>query len=156
MLKLRIITVGRNKDRWLETGCEHYRKLLSRFARIEVESVEEARYPIFNCIDDALESEGERLRKLVAADFVIALSDRGRQFDSPGFAGWIQERMNASISSIDFLVGGPYGLARSVLDSAAFTLSLSPMTYTHQLVRLVLLEQLYRAMSILHNTGYHK
>ncbi len=101
-------------------------------------------------------AEAERLGKHLGKGLTIALTDRGEALDSPALARKLEQWMAHAGGAIQFVVGGPFGLHKSVLEKADLQLSLSPLTFSHQIVRLVLVEQLYRALSILHRTDYHK
>ena len=100
--------------------------------------------------------EAARILKALDKGFHIALADKSTGLDSHGLARQLEKWQTRCGGCIEFIIGGAYGLDESVLEQAELVLSLSPLTFSHQLVRLVLLEQLYRAFSILHNTDYHK
>lgn len=105
---------------------------------------------------DLKKKEGEIvLDWLNKEDYLVALDERGRQLNSEGLAGFIQKRSNESVKNLVFLIGGVFGLDQAVLKRADFTWSLSLLTFPHQLVRLMLAEQLYRACTILRNEKYH-
>jgi 23S rRNA (pseudouridine1915-N3)-methyltransferase len=100
--------------------------------------------------------EGAKLTAVIGSGFVMALDNHGRSFDSPTFARELEKIETHARGSLALVIGGPYGLDKSILERADLVWSLSPMTYSHQLVRLVVLEQLYRAYSIRQGTSYHK
>jgi 23S rRNA (pseudouridine1915-N3)-methyltransferase len=131
--------VGKDKDAWITDGCAHFKKLLSRYAEVSWRVL-------------SAEKSASGLDK----GFHIALADKGTDPDSHGLARQLEKWQMRCGGCIEFIIGGAYGLDESVLDRADLVLSLSSLTFSHQLVRLVLLEQLYRAFSILHNTDYHK
>ena len=155
MIKIRVIAVGKDKDPWVTQGAAHYEKLLKRWAHVEW---------ILPAADTAPSSSpAEIVRREAAAildhwqdTFHIALSDRGRSLDSPQLAQQLQKWLAHEKSPLSFVIGGPHGLDDEVLRRADFVLSLSPLTFSHQVVRVVLLEQLYRVLSIIHGTDYHK
>lgn len=155
MLKVRIVAVGKDKDPWISQGCDHYSKLLSRYASVDIKIIPALKTAAGLSPAEVKAREGERFEKEIGKGFVIALSDRGVKTDSVGLAGKI-ERWQALGGVITFLIGGAHGLDEGVIKRADLVLSLSPLTFSHQLVRLVLLEQLYRALSILHGSSYHK
>jgi len=153
---IRIVSIGRDKDAWLTAGCEHYRKLLGRYARVEF-----AFLPVLKAAgslspDEIKTKEAAKLSPEIESGFVIALHDRGRSFESQAFARELEKIESHARGTLTFAIGGPYGLHESILERADLVWSLSPLTFSHQLVRLVLLEQLYRAYSIRHGTSYHK
>ena len=156
MLRITLLGIGKNKDRFIAEGCSHYIKLLSRYARVE--QVYRAGPKISSSLSpqEVRSLEGEVLLKQMSQDFTIALDLTGSTFSSESFASILEKWQIKSQGRMTFVIGGAYGLHDSVLDVAAERLSLSPLTMSHQLVRLVLLEQLYRAFSILNGTPYHK
>lgn len=156
MLKITIIAIGKDKDRWVSDGAAHFEKLLQRWCRLEWKMLSSPARSSALSPHEIRRVEGEVLRKEIAGHYSIALTDRGRAFDSREFAELLGQLQIVSGGEVCFVIGGPHGLDASVLDEAKEQLSLSPLTFSHQLVRLVLLEQLYRGFSILHGTDYHK
>ncbi len=156
MLKVRIIALGKNKGDWIEGGCQHFLKLLSRYARPELVELPTVRATSGQSPKEILKKEAAAIDKHLGTGMVVVLSDRGDKFDSHAFAKRLEQWQVTCGGTIQFVIGSARGLDESVLGRADLVLSLSEMTFSHQLVRLVLLEQLYRAFSILHNTDYHK
>ncbi|MBN1212933.1 MAG: 23S rRNA (pseudouridine(1915)-N(3))-methyltransferase RlmH [candidate division Zixibacteria bacterium] len=156
MVKIRVIASGRDKDKWLAEGVNHFLKLLGRYAAIEIKNLSSPRYPDSLSPVDIKKKEAARFEKEFKGGYFIALSDRGQKKDSLEFAGLLERVQVQNRGPINFLIGGPYGLDESILRKADLVLSLSELTFSHQLVRLVLLEQLYRGFSILHGSSYHK
>jgi len=102
------------------------------------------------------EKEGELiLKKISTSDFLVLLDDKGTEFTSLRFSNWIQKRMNSGLKQLVFVIGGPYGFSEAVYKRANQKVSLSKMTFSHQMIRLFFTEQLYRAFSILNNLPYH-
>ena len=154
-MKIEVVHVGRIKSAWIKEGIEHYRKLLTRDAVVTLRSVRE-------CDSAALppekvkEEEGKRILSLLGGEaYTIVLNEHGRQFDSQRFSDQL-EKIKLSASKILLVVGGAFGLSEEVSSRANLLLSLSKMTYPHELTVLVVLEQLYRAFSIGRGTKYHK
>lgn len=156
MLKIRIVAVGKNKDRWVSDGCAHFEKLLSRFALVEWSIVSPAKHSGSLSSQEIKKDEAKRLMSLLNKGTIIALSDIGKKVDSLSFSKILERVQISSKGTVTFVIGGAYGLGDLVLSNANMILSLSSLTFSHQLVRLVLLEQLYRGFSILHGTDYHK
>lgn len=156
MIKLRIIAIGKDKDRWISAGCEHCVKLLKRFATVELKIIPSPKISPSMTPDEIMKKEAERIVKQMSRGVNIALVDSGRQMDSIAFSSWLRKQIDTGDGPVNFVIGGPYGLHESILSQASETISLSALTFSHQLVRLVLLEQLYRALSIAHGTDYHK
>lgn len=156
LLTIEIQIIGRDKDAWITEGVEHYRKLLGKFAKVTI--------TVLNRRHDSSSLSPKEIRKTEAALFnqkpnkgiTVALSDKGKTFDSREMATLLEQLVTRSNGHIRFLIGGPYGLDDELTAKADLILSLSPLTFSHQLVRLVLLEQLFRAFSILHGDPYHK
>jgi len=155
MLRISVVAVGEDKDRWVSEGAAHYEKMLSRWASVEWKIVKTAG-PDSLSPAEIKKREAASLERHVGKGLVIALSDSGRGYESKAFAKQLESWQNRSQGQITFVIGGPYGLDQSLLDRADAVLSLSSLTYSHQVVRLVLLEQLFRALSILAGTSYHK
>jgi 23S rRNA (pseudouridine1915-N3)-methyltransferase len=155
MHRIRIVAVGRDKDAWVRDACNHFEKLLRKYARVEWEVVASARGHNLSPAE-AKREEAERLRKRLEGAYTVALADSARDLDSLRFASWLERTLTRHSNRVAFVIGGPYGLDQSLVDGAGDALSLSPLTFSHQLVRPVLLEQLYRAFTILGGGTYHK
>lgn len=156
MLKITLLTIGRDKDRWVTEGLRHYQKLVSRWAAVELKAIPSPKQSASLSPDEIKAQEAAAIRRHLPAGRVVALTDTGTGYDSRAFADFIDKLQMESGGRVTFLIGGPYGLSNDLMASADDRLSLSPLTFSHQLVRLVLMEQLYRGFSILHGTDYHK
>ena len=158
-MKIRIISVGKMKERYWKEAQQEYSKMLSRFATVEVVEVADERTP-----EDAsageiraiLKKEGERVRAaLKGVDRFYALASEGTQEDSVAFSRRIAREAD-STRSLGFIIGGSFGLAESLKKEAKVRLSMSPMTFPHHLARVMVLEQIYRAFKINEGSSYHK
>lgn len=150
---LRIIAVGRIRTSWWKEACDYYVKMISRWQKIEIVETRdsEASLPV----KERISQEGERLlEKLLPGEFAIALGENGRGMTSPAFAEFL-ERLGYSAKKPAFIIGGPFGLSEKVLQRSGVILSLSPMTFPHELARTLLLEQIFRASCIRNNFPYH-
>jgi len=154
--KIKIIALGRDKDQWVSDGCAHYTKLLSRWVRIDWRIINNAKIPSSLSPAEIMKAEAELITNELPSRGLIALTDSGRQFDSIAFSNELQKWQTNYGAELTFLIGGAYGIDPNLLNRADIRLSLSQLTYSHQLVRLVLTEQLYRSFSILNGTDYHK
>jgi 23S rRNA (pseudouridine1915-N3)-methyltransferase len=147
--------VGKTKDPWIVQATEHYAKRCGHYCTFSQEIVTESRH---TAADDIRSDETNRLllklNKATAA-YTILLDERGKQVTSAGFAQMISKQQNAGQSTFRFLLGGAYGVEESLRSRADMVLALSEMTFPHQLVRAIFLEQLYRAFTILRGEGYH-
>jgi 23S rRNA (pseudouridine1915-N3)-methyltransferase len=159
MMNVTVIAVGKLKESYLRDGCSEYIKRLGAFAKVNVIEINEERAsdnPSDNEIKNVIEKEGERIiAKIPKGAVVIPLCIEGREYSSPDFSALI-ENVAMNFSHICFVIGGSFGLSDSVKAMGKYKLSFGKMTLPHQLARLVLLEQVYRAFSISNNSKYHK
>ena len=159
-MKITIIAVGKIKESFIKKGIDEYVKRLRRFCNIDIIEVgdEQAPESLSPAQEDKVkETEGERiLKKVKPGSKVIALDVRGISLDSVEFADKINSYAISGNSHITFIIGGSLGLHNNVLKAANERLSLSRMTFPHQLTRLILLEQIYRAFKIINGETYHK
>ncbi len=161
MYRVDIIAVGRIRERYLTEGIQEYRKRLSPFARVGIIEVRDEGGPSLKVppsrVREVLRLEGESIRGRIApGSHVIALDRKGKTFSSREFSRYLAEQAGRGRSRLTFLIGGSLGLDPSLLREADLTLSFSSLTFPHQLFRLLLLEQLYRAFSIMQGHPYHK
>lgn len=156
-MKIKTIFVGKLQDRYLKEGIETYRDRISRYSQIELLEVEDEAVTAKADRNKIKGIEADRLLKRVSPDSVlVALDEKGKGLSSEGLAGFIHKAMDSGVKEISFVVGGSLGLGEKVKERADLILSLSPMTFTHQMVRVVLLEQIYRAFTIIKGEPYHK
>jgi len=151
---IRIIFVGRMKEEWLRDQVNEYVKRLGRFVKIQVDEIKDEKI-LGKDHSRIKDKEGERILKLIGDDYLIALDGNGKSLRSEAFAKSLSESV-ADNKRITFVVGGALGLSDAVLKRADFKLSLSEMTLTNQMVRLMLVEQIYRAFTIMAGMEYHK
>jgi len=157
MITFRIITVGKIKEKWIEEGCAHYRKMLLRYAQVEEIIVRQHKLSRAAKIRTALDQEADSiLMHIKGRDPVIALDEHGELFDSAQFAARIKSYQVSGQSTLSFIIGSANGLAKCIKTRADLCLALSRMTYPHELAKLMLFEQLYRSLSILGGAKYHK
>ena len=159
-MKIRIIAVGKIKEPYLKEGINEYLLRLSSYAKVEIIEVNDSKVkdnPNESDILKVINEEGERiLSKIKNNDLVINLDLNKKEFDSVSFSKFIQDKMVEGGSTITFVIGGSYGLSNKVKDRANYSISLSKMTFLHQMTRLILLEQIYRSFKIINNETYHK
>ena len=159
MLTVRILCVGKCKEKYWREACAEYGKRLSAFCRFEVSEVDEERLPERPSkaqIESGLEQEGKRLLQKAGSTPIVALCIEGKELSSPQLAQYVERAAVNGASSLAFVIGGSWGLSDEVKQRADFKLSMSRMTFPHQLARVMLLEQIYRACSINNNSKYHK
>lgn len=158
MFRVTVVAVGRLKEPWLRDGLAEYRKRLSAYCDFSVVEVPEYRLPDEPSaaqIQRGLAEEGRAILERVGKTPFAALCIEGKELSSAAFARFLEERKNAA-GSLAFVVGGSFGLSPAVKEQAVIRLSLSQMTFPHQLFRVLLAEQLYRGFSILSGGKYHK
>lgn len=155
-MKIALIAVGTTTDAHFAAAIAGYAERVARYAPFSLEYVPEPRVTRGLSEDGWREREADLILKaLRPGDVVILLDERGERLRSVEFARWMERRMSGAGKRLVFLVGGPYGFSPRVRTVAQGGLSLSPMTFSHELVRLVFVEQLYRAMTILRGEPYH-
>lgn len=156
-MKFKLITVGKTRAKAWQLAEQDYISRIRRYAQLQEISVREADQRALRNDELVKEQEAGRvLAKLDAADFVVALDERGEQFSSTQLADALRLKIDGGLKRIAFVVGGPLGLHSQLLRGADLTLSLSKMTLPHELAKVVLLEQIYRAFSIMRGEKYHK
>lgn len=159
-MKIKIVTVGKLKEKYLKDGIAEYSKRISRFAKLEMIELADEKTPdkaseIEN--QKILETEGTRiLSKVGERDFVLVLAIEGKTFSSEEFSKQLEEASIKGYSTLTFIIGGSLGLAPSVKNRANLSVSFGRLTLPHQLMRLVLVEQIYRAFTIQQGSPYHK
>lgn len=159
-MNIRILSVGKIKEKYLRDGIAEYAKRLSRYCKLSFVQVADEKTP--DCAGQAAEAairrtEGERLLKQIKEnEYVIALAIDGKQLDSVALSEKIQQLGVSGNSNLAFVIGGSLGLSTEVLNRADFRLSFSVMTFPHQLMQMILLEQIYRSFRIIHHEPYHK
>jgi 23S rRNA (pseudouridine1915-N3)-methyltransferase len=156
-LKLRLVCVGKVSEAYLREGVEEYASRIKRYLPFETVELKEEKAGGRGADNSFIrDREGERiLEKIPQGAFVVTLDERGRNVSSEGLADLLEKHMVQGTPEIAMVVGGPYGLSQAVKGRGNLQLSLSPMTFTHQMVRLILLEQIYRALTIIRHEPYH-
>jgi 23S rRNA (pseudouridine1915-N3)-methyltransferase len=155
-MKIQLLLTGKTKFPFIREGLEEYRRRLVHYADFEIRELPELKnagsWP-----ESKVKGEEARtiLKTIGSGDYVVLLDERGKKLNSRAFAGWLEKKQHGSIRSVLFVVGGAYGFGEEVYRRADLTLSLSEMTFSHQLARLVFLEQLYRAFTIIRGEPYH-
>ena len=154
-MRITLIESGKTRDPFIREGVELYRSRVIRYAPFRIETVPDLKNTRNLSMKEVMEKEGQLLLKRVRpADHMILLDERGRQYDSISFAEYLNE-LEGRVSHLLFVIGGPYGFSEEVYKRADATLSLSKLTFSHQLVRVIFMEQLYRAYTILKGEPYH-
>lgn len=155
-MKILLIVIGKTDQKWLVDGIGQYAERLTHFAQFEMQVIPDIKNTKNMDFQTQKIREGELILNLLQpSDDVWLLDDKGREMTSPEMARWLEKRMAQSTKRLVFIIGGPYGFSQDVYNRVPGKMSLSKMTFSHQMVRLIFVEQLYRAFSILNNLPYH-
>ncbi len=155
-MQIKLLVLGKTDNKSIQELIQDYSARLVHYIRFELEVIPDLKQS--KSLSEALqkEKEGELiLKKLLPADVLILLDERGKSYSSLEFADFLQKKMNSGLKQLVFVVGGPYGFSETVYARANGKISLSKMTLSHQMIRPFLIEQVYRAMTILRNEPYH-
>lgn len=159
-MNINIIAVGKVKEKYILNGIDEFKKRLSVHAKVNIIEVSDEAAPenlSANEMEIVKNREGERiLKKIKDSDYVITLEIKGKKLTSEKFASLVEKTALDGHSTIDFVIGGSLGLSQEVMKRSDYALSFSDMTFPHQLMRLILIEQVYRAYRIINNYPYHK
>lgn len=155
-MKILLLVIGKTDENYLTEGIHKYCKRLRHYIGFDFEEIPDLKNRKSLSESQQKKQEGILIiSKLKAGDKLILLDDKGKNFSSLGFSEHLQQQMNSGIKRLVFVVGGPYGFDESVYAKAQAKLSLSKMTFSHQMIRLFFVEQVYRALTILKNEPYH-
>ena len=155
-MKISFWSIGKTNEVYVKTGVEEFTSRIARYFKVDWNIIPMPKNAGLMSETDLKKKEGEIiLQWLGKEDYLVALDERGKQLSSEGLADFIQARANDSIKQLVFLIGGAYGIDEAVLKRANYKWSLSALVFPHQLVRLILAEQVYRACTILKNEKYH-
>jgi 23S rRNA (pseudouridine1915-N3)-methyltransferase len=160
-MNFRIIAVGKIREHHWQDGLADYIRRLKPYARVEILIISEAKIADGNSTQDVQKARVKEANSILQrlermGGFIVALDRQGKALESLELAQWLENRMIEGCSEINWIIGGSSGLDSSVLSRANLTISFSKLTFPHQMVRLILLEQLYRCFRIIHNEPYHK
>jgi 23S rRNA (pseudouridine1915-N3)-methyltransferase len=155
-MNIRFIAVGKQHDNYIKEGVETFTKRISNYFDVQWIIVPSLKNAASLSYQELKKKESDTISKLIGKEeYLIALDENGRTISSVQFAQQLQEKANSGVKTISFIIGGSYGLHESVLQRANLILSFSAFTFPHQLVRLILAEQVYRACTIQRNEKYH-
>ncbi|GHT62529.1 ribosomal RNA large subunit methyltransferase H [Bacteroidia bacterium] len=155
-MKTQLIVVGKTFQDFILKGVNEYCTRLKHYLPFEMEVIPDMKNTKNLSFDQLKEKEGELiLKSFQAGDFIVLLDERGLTFTSLEFSKYIEKKIQTVPKRLVFVIGGPYGFSQKIYDAAREKIALSKMTFSHQLVRLVFVEQLYRAMTIIGNEPYH-
>ncbi|MFI3281005.1 MAG: 23S rRNA (pseudouridine(1915)-N(3))-methyltransferase RlmH [Rikenellaceae bacterium] len=155
-MNIELLVVGKTDSALIEEIVATYAKRINFYCKFSITTLPDVKNTKSLTVKQQRTAEGEMiLRQLTDSDFVTLLDERGTEYRSVDFAFWLQKRMNSGVRRLVIIIGGPYGFSEAVYARANSKVSLSKMTFSHQIVRAIFAEQIYRAFTILKNEPYH-
>lgn len=155
-MRMTLLVVGRTSTGYLKTGIDEYVNRLCHYVQFDIQHLPDAKNTRSQSEAQQKVTEGKQILSVLdASDFVVLLDEHGKEYTSTDFANYLQKRMLSGMKRVVFVVGGPYGFSQDVYNRANDKLSLSQMTFPHEMIRLIFTEQLYRAFTILNHEPYH-
>ena len=155
-MKIILIQIEKTTDSYLIEGIKNYTERLKNYISFQTETIVMPKSVRQKPFEEQKKAEAAEIIKLLEpSDFLVCLDEHGKQFTSIEFSEFLNKRMVSGCKRIVFLIGGPFGIDKSILEKSSYTLSMSKMTFSHQMIRLFFCEQLYRGFSILKNEKYH-
>jgi len=155
-MNIKLLAIGKTDNKNLQALIEEYTKRLGFYIKFDLDIIPDIKNAKNLSESEQKIKEGQLiLNKLSPTDYLILLDENGKEFSSIGFSEFLQKKMNSGLKTIVFVIGGPYGFSEEVYQKAQGKVSLSQMTFSHQMIRLFVIEQVYRAFTILNNEPYH-
>ena len=155
-MKIKLILIGKTSFKFVETGIDMYQKRLKRFADFELILIPDLKNTKKMAEKEFKIKEGALILKTITnSDFVVLLDEKGKSLNSVKFADFIENKLSTSVKQLVFIVGGAYGFSQEIYNRSNMLLSLSAMTFSHQIIRLFFMEQIYRAFTIIKGLPYH-
>ncbi len=155
-MTIKLLAIGKTDSSQLQELIEVYQKRLQHYINFDIEIIPDLKKTKNLSEEQQKEKEGDLiLKKMAPTDVLILFDEKGKQYTSVEFSMFLQKKMNAGIKQLVFVIGGPYGFSNDVYTKASGKISLSKMTFSHQMVRLFISEQIYRSFTILKNEPYH-
>ncbi len=155
-MKIKLVVIGKTNQDFVEKGIAEFSGRLKHYIDFEMIVIPDIKNAKSLSFDQQKEKEGELiLKSLKTGDYVVLLDEHGKEFTSVGFADYLAKKQHTVARTLVFVIGGAYGFSSGVYDIAKEKIALSQMTFSHQMIRLIFIEQLYRGMTILNNEPYH-
>lgn len=155
-MKITLLVIGKTDAKYFVDAINEYQKRLEHYIPFEMQVIPDIKNTKSLTVEQQKEKEGELILKSVqSGDYLVLLDEKGKEYSSVHFASYIEKKTHTVSKRLIFVIGGPYGFSQAVYDKASEKLTLSRMTFSHQMIRLIFVEQLYRAMTILNNEPYH-
>lgn len=155
-MEITLIVIGKTNAKYLIEGLDEYTRRLKHYITYNINVIPDIKNTKNLSEEQQKETEGKLiLNALKPGDFIVLLDERGKEFSSMQFSDYLQRKMNSGLRRLVFVVGGPYGFSKDIYSKADEKLSLSKMTFSHEMIRLFFTEQIYRAMTIIRGEPYH-
>lgn len=155
-MKISLLVIGKTDASYFSEAINEYKNRLTHYIPFDLDIIPDIKNTKNLTIEQQKQKEGELiLKNIQAGDYLVLLDDKGKEYTSMQFSSYIEKKTHTVTKRLIFVIGGPYGFSDSVYEKANEKLTLSRMTFSHQMVRLIFVEQLYRAMTILNNEPYH-
>ncbi|MFV0467707.1 MAG: 23S rRNA (pseudouridine(1915)-N(3))-methyltransferase RlmH [Dysgonomonas sp.] len=155
-MKICLIVIGKTDADYFVKAINEYKNRLEHYIPFEMQVIPDLKNSKNLTVDQQKEKEGELLLKnLLSGDYIVLLDEKGKEYSSTQFAAYIEKKTHTVAKRLVFIIGGPYGFSDAIYAKSNEKISLSKMTFSHQMIRLIFIEQLYRAMTILNNEPYH-
>lgn len=155
-MKISLLVIGKTDAQYFNDAINEYTNRLTHYIPFEIQVIPDIKNTKSLSVLQQKEKEGELiLKNIQAGDYIVLLDERGKEFSSLQFSSYIEKKTHTVSKRLVFIIGGPYGFSEDVYNKASEKISLSKMTFSHQMIRLIFVEQIYRAMTILNNEPYH-
>ena len=155
-MEICVVSVGKISSKWIQEGIDLFESRISRYVKFSSVIIPDVKNSKSMPVENLKEEEGKLIvSNLTSSDFVVLMDEKGKEHTSRGFAEWVQKQMNTGRKRLVLVIGGPYGFSQEVYSRADSMIALSKMTFTHEMAKLLLSEQIYRAMTILKGEPYH-
>ena len=155
-MKIQLIVIGKTNQDFVQKGLDEFCSRLKHYISFELDVIPDIKNTKSLSQEQQKEKEGELiLKKIQPGDYLVLLDEKGKEYTSLQFANYIEKKTLVITKRLVFVIGGPYGFSQKVYEAASEKISLSKMTFSHQMIRMIFAEQLYRAMTILNNEPYH-
>ena len=155
-MKIKLVSIGKTDANYLKEGVEIYTKRMKHYNAFEIIEIPDLKKTKNLSEAQQKTMEGDKILKMIApTDKVVLLDEKGKEFNSEGFASFFDKNLNQSVKTLVFVIGGPYGFSKEMYSRADQKIALSQMTFSHQMIRLFIVEQIYRAFTILKGEPYH-
>lgn len=153
-MNIKLVVIGETNNKNLKVLIDHYTHKLNHYIKFDLIIIKDQKKKLPEIIQ--IQKEGEKILSILKKnEFIILLDENGEHKSSVGFSKFIQKKLNSGMKTLTFVIGGPYGFSKEIKSMSNYQLSLSKMTFSHEMIRLFFTEQLYRAFSILKNEPYH-